>query len=125
MTIQEQEHLDYEMGAASEYSNAHAVSRMRHQEEANDQIAAGLAAVANGKFIVITEAPAYCHMTDAIIGSWRHLDSIHDTREAATERLFEVGADMNPDENAYILPAAPRQPQAKPYVALTDDEIPF
>ena len=117
--IQEQEEIDYQMGAASELQNAYAWSRMNRRGD-DPQINRELAA---GRFIVVEEGLEFCPSTDATMGTRKFLASSHPTRQEAEAALASLpGGD---DEHwTYILPrpAAPPPPACEP---LADGDIPF
>lgn len=117
-SVQQQEEYDYQMGMASEAENAFAWNRMNMKPDDSAKIQEAIDA---GKFAVVLDGPVYCPSTDAIMGSQRFLDSVHDTRAAAEAKAYDLG-DMD-EIDVYVLPRADRP--ATPYVPLTDDDIPF
>lgn len=83
MNTAELEHIEHELGVASEFSNClteaeQACSRRNH--EAADRISAAIAA---GLFVLVEEGPMYCRATDALAGTVTALISEHVTREEA------------------------------------------
>lgn len=121
MDIQEREHWDYEMGAASELQNAVALSRMELPADHSCQIAD---AVKAGKFLVIEEGTAYCPRTDAAIGSLRFIISTHLTYEDAERALHSIPDDQFPEDvSVYVFPYGP--PMPTPVRVYDDSEIPF
>jgi hypothetical protein len=123
--IQQQEQWDYEAGWATEQQNALAWSRMNRRPDGAGRIAELVAA---GKFVAVVEATEYCPSTDAIMGSRKDIDSVHDTREAAEAAVSKIYESDYPDDwSAYVLPrvshAEPAAARAD--VAPGDDELPF
>lgn len=100
----ELEEMQYQFFPQTELQNAFAVSRMEREPDDSYQINEALA---NGKFVVVTEGTEYCPRTDAIMGSRRCLNSIHDTREQAEAEVAAWQA-MDPEAqcefDCYILP---------------------
>lgn len=117
-TIQEQEGLDYQMGAASEYQNAFAWSRMNRKPDDSDKINK---AIQEGKYVVVSESPEYCPSTDASMGTRRDLCSVHDDRESA-ERAASL-VQRTPDDWVYVLPVQRVEQPETVLIVLFD--IPF
>lgn len=118
-SIQEQEHWDYEMGAACELQNALALSRMEAQ--LRDPMIDN--AVGNGKHVIVRTHPAYCPRTDAGMGEHEDFVSEHDTREDAEVALSAINFEELCDETGYRI--EPMMPAPKPQPTACDDEVPF
>ena len=89
MNIQEQEELDYLMGAADELQNAYALSKMETQvidpkiAEEKDK----------DKWVLYISATAYCPRTDAILGAQEIYVASYDTPQEAKEALLKSCGD--------------------------------
>ena len=119
MNIQEREQWEYEAGWASEQQNALAVSRMNQPPDDSDKINE---AIANGLYVVIEEGPAYCPITDAIMGSRQYLVTTFKTLEEASRYIGRLNREeYNPDINYRV--AGPTPKMTKP--PLTNDDVPF
>jgi hypothetical protein len=122
---QEAEHWAHEAGCASELQNAFSESQIAFAMQQDDKKRI-IALQAAGKFVVVEEGIVYCRVTDAIVGSRRHVADVHDTREAAEAQLATLS--QYDGEWGYYL-AAPFQPQEVRYYSDEDscerDEIPF
>jgi hypothetical protein len=68
----EQEHRDFDMGAASEFQNAFAQSQSENSIRASDSLAKINRLIAAGRFVVAAEYETYCRHTDAITGSIKY-----------------------------------------------------
>jgi hypothetical protein len=117
-----EEHRDHMMGEASELQNALTLSRLEQKPD-DRQKAAEL--VAAGKFVLVSDYPAYCPRTDALMGIVRQILSVHDTHEDGVKALHSRAEDSDPDERVHLMwdykPPTPEERKA----ADTGDEIPF
>lgn len=115
--------LDYD--PRSEFENALAVSRMefsQRQAKDNEKINKLVEA---GRFVVVSSYPAYCPITDAIMGE--HLSLIADfaTREEAFECAGREGEKIScSEEGIRVMPFVP-SPLPMPVSQTNNDEIPF
>jgi hypothetical protein len=139
MTEQEMEERDYEMGCASDAQNALAQSRM----EFTDDTSKIKELAAQGNYVVVIEGPAYCGVTDAIIGTRRMYAFHSPNQKTAMDNASEYNADCDPETFAVVYfkgfdPDGPlvqmRNPDAEPVTPPEapkllplsgDDDIPF
>ena len=68
MHLQELEDIDYNIGAASEFQNAFAVSLMERQPDDSEKIEN---LVKQGKFVLFRIVEVCCPRTDALMGNGR------------------------------------------------------
>lgn len=118
--VQEREEWEYQMGAASELQNALTVSRL---EMAPDDSGAINELVSLGRHVLVSEYPAYCPRTDALMGVRRAMLGDYEHHDEALEALRCRGEDADPDEYVYI--KSPVPVVLNPPVVLTDADIPF
>ena len=74
---QEREHLDYEMGSASELQNAYALSCMERKPDDRGKVNELLRV---GRYVVVTEIDLFCPRTDAGMGVHVALEGDYTTR---------------------------------------------
>jgi hypothetical protein len=123
MTHQEQEHIDHELGSATEHQNSHAMSLIELAHR-NCEVRAQINALTEFQFVVVAETLATCPVTDGILGSSLSIYSRHATLMEAQQRLEE---DAEECHNAEIeLHIEPYQPEPQPEALEPgDDEVPF
>ncbi len=117
-SIQEQEDMDYQIGAASEACNAYALSSMTR--EPDDRIARALK---RGDFVVVTVFPEYCRYTDGLLTSRPQFVSSHYTRKGAETAMGRIDHQEYDDATYFVLPVAPTP--RSPYVPTDPDSVPF
>ena len=114
-----EEEIDWQISQTNEFQNAFAWNRMNRKPDDTHLINQ---AIAQGKFVVVTEGTEYCPSTDAIMGTRKCLSATLDTREEAVKWLEENDFKEHDDLSMYILPRPPVI--VEPYVSC-DDDIPF
>jgi len=110
----------YGDGYSNEYQRAMAVSQMTRTKV--DETPKAKELVLQGKVVVLEHSPAYCRITDAVIGENTRIVVIADDRETA------VGLTMNqfdPDCRYTVLPEETPAPAPVLVVADDDDNVPF
>lgn len=106
MCNQEQEHWDYETGAAR---NDLQLDLQVSQQEWRQNPHRGEEAKrihqlrADGKFVVVSEEPVYCPRTDAIMGSQTILIASADTHDEADKLACEA-AESDPECRVSVKP---------------------
>ena len=124
MTVQEQEHYEFEAGRASEAQNCFEEAQLRiHQLSQRD--AGKIAdALAEGKFVLVEDVPYHCKATDAFAGTIRSFRAAFDSRGEAEAAGLAVYAKCgnDPDVLLSVLPVV--VPANLPFPDEAD-EVPF
>lgn len=112
-----QEHLDHQMGYATEHQNAFALAQLTRRPDDSARIRE---LVGQGRFCVVEIGPEYCPYTDGILGSRRILVGDFATREEAGRAA--AANEVPPDIDCVVEPFAVVPIVPKVY---TENEIPF
>ena len=121
---QEREHLDYEMGSASDLQNAYAVSCMERKPDDRGKVDELLRV---GRYVVVTETDIFCPRTDAGMGVHVALEgdyATQDEAEMAAQELHDKWGSPYHDCGVRVLFPVPVV-KVSNYVPPADDEIPF
>lgn len=112
---QEQEQRDYEMGISSEWQNAYAISQLNREPD-DSQIIQDLVTI--GRFVLYSEYPVNCRLTDATLGYDKTYIADFATREEAEAAMTS--------KSDYELEWLFIEPRKKPEpVVINYDDIPF
>lgn len=96
-----EQEIDWEISQTNEFQNAFVWNRMNRNPDDSHLINE---AIANGKFVVVTEGPEYCPSTDALMGTRKSLSATLDTREEAVKWLEDNDFKEFCELSMYILP---------------------
>lgn len=89
-TLQEQEHYEFEAGAASEFQNCFTEAQQVAYELGAKESVAINKAKALGLFVVVLEIPYFCRSTDALVGCYNTFVCAFPTREAADDKIQKL-----------------------------------
>lgn len=124
MNIQEQEHIDFVAGCASEFQNSYAQSRAEHSVKDAEVRGVIHSLVQGGLFVIVRSSPAYCRVTDAIVGEHLSVMGAFGDRGAAERSMMamhEAGR-FDPEDSVYVYPF----PVNPPDMVVDDSEqVPF
>lgn len=115
-----EEHRDYLMGEASELQNALTLSRLEKKPDDSAKVAELVAA---GRYVLVSDYPAYCPRTDALMGIHRAMLGDFATHAEGLAALYARGEDADPDERVHMMYNYEPPPEYK--VGGNSDEIPF
>jgi hypothetical protein len=110
-------------GYSNEYQRAYAHSQAT-QPRSEDETKKAEELVKKGKYVVMHRNDIHCKTTDAVLGCYASIDSVHDNMEDAQKKAEEIhkysdGVDI-------ISPESIKAKEHKPTVATTpEDDIPF
>lgn len=131
MTHQEQEHIDHVAGSASEFQNSFAQSQIEHHHANIDTVVRIAELVEAGRFVVVGSCPAYCRVTDAVVGEHVNIEADFATRAEAEAHCARY-TDLDDDFRVRIEPVAARlalaqaiADEAESHGIDMDDDIPF
>jgi hypothetical protein len=112
------EHLDHQMGEASDLKNAYCVSQM---ERPFDDRAAAEELVSLGRYVVVREHVTYCPRTDASMGT---VMSMLDDFENHDEALELARKEEMNDGECWVHILSPKTIILNPLI-FQEEEIPF
>jgi hypothetical protein len=95
MTLQEQEHWEFEAGAASEFQNCFTEAQQAAYELGAKENVAINKAKALGLFVVVLEIPYFCRSTDALAGCYNRFVCAFPSREAADEKIQKLHSKLS------------------------------
>jgi hypothetical protein len=97
-TIQEQEHLDFVAGEASEFQNCHSEAVAKCHRLASQHAIPISRAKALGLFVVVREVAYYCRATDAFAGTYDTFVCAFPSQASADQKVRKL---CNPERQSY------------------------